>query len=257
MRPSANDSPYARAFRRRAWRWLGALAGLLAALPAASFAVDAPPAVPWVGSWAAVQQPPMPGSLQTLQAQTLRLIVHASLGGSRVRIRLSNRDGDTPLAIDAAHIALRTQGADIDAASDRTLRFHRATGVRIPPHGSVLSDPVALTIPAQSELAVSLYLPGQAPLSTVHILAQQTSYVSTPGDASASAHFPVARRIDSWPFLANVDVQAPPPAFAIVLFGDSMVDGDGATPDANQRWSDALRPACTSKACRPACSMPA
>jgi lysophospholipase L1-like esterase len=194
----------------------------------------------WASSWIAAPQPPMPGSLDHYHAQSLRLIVHVSAGGSQVRIRLSNLYGNVPLTIGAAHIAHRTSGADIDPASDHALTFGGRPSVVIPAHAMVASDPVHLRVPALTDLSVSLYLPKDVTATTVHILAQQTSYVSRPGDATAATHFPVARRIDMWPFLIGVDVMAPPPSFAVVAFGDSMVDGDGSTADTNQRWPDAL-----------------
>ncbi|MGC1548700.1 MAG: SGNH/GDSL hydrolase family protein [Rhodanobacter sp.] len=201
---------------------------------------DAHSETDWVGTWAAASQPPMPGTLDHYSAQSLRLIVHVSAGGPQVRIRLSNRYGNTPLMISDAHIARRTSGADIDPASDRALTFNGRTSVVIPAHAMMLSDPASLAVPALSDLAVSLYFPKAAAATTVHILAQQTSYVSRPGDNTAAAHFPIARHIDSWPFLAGVEVAATPPAFSVVAFGDSMVDGDGSTADANRRWPDAL-----------------
>ena len=42
--------------------------------------------------------------------QTLRQIVHTSVGGSRLRVVLSNHYGNEPLAIGAAHVALRDNG---------------------------------------------------------------------------------------------------------------------------------------------------
>ena len=42
--------------------------------------------------------------------QTLRQIVHTSLGGARVRVVVSNTFGTAPLTIGAAHIALRDNG---------------------------------------------------------------------------------------------------------------------------------------------------
>jgi lysophospholipase L1-like esterase len=99
---------------------------------------------------------------------------------------------------------------------------------------------VRVAITPLSDLSVSLYLPKATSATTLHILAQQTSYVSQPGNAVADAHFPVARRLDMWPFLSGIDVEATPPLFAVAAFGDSTVDGDGSTPDANQRWPDAL-----------------
>ena len=68
----------------------------------------------WIGTWATSPQPPMPGSVQSFRNQTLRLIVHTSAGGTRVRIRISNTYGDQPLLIGGAHIAHRTSAADID-----------------------------------------------------------------------------------------------------------------------------------------------
>ena len=78
----------------------------------------------WIGTWAAAPQPPIPGRLQTFRNQTLRLIVHTSVGGTKVRIKISNTFGDHPLLIGGAHIARRTAAAEIDSASDRTLMFH-------------------------------------------------------------------------------------------------------------------------------------
>ncbi|WP_198670230.1 SGNH/GDSL hydrolase family protein [Dyella sp. C9] len=185
-------------------------------------------------------QPPLPGALDHVDAQSLRLIVHASAAGSQVRIRLSNLYGDTPLSIGAARIALPTDGADIDRESDHALAFAGKHSVVIPPHATVVSDPVAMQVPALADLAISLYLPEATPVTSLHILAQQTGYVSRPGDATAAAHYPTARKIDAWPFLTGVDVLAVPAAFAVLAFGDSTVDGDGSTADANHRWPDAL-----------------
>jgi lysophospholipase L1-like esterase len=221
----------------RASRWL---ISLLLAIVVMSAASGAYAAEDWVGSWMAAPQPAMPGAVGHYQAQTLRLIVRASAGGSEVRVRLSNLYGDGPLIIGTAHIARRAKGADIDPASDRVLTFGGHASVQVPAHATVLSDPVKLEVPALTMLSVSLYLPKDTVASTVHILAQQTSYVSRAGDASAATHFPVARKIGMWPFLAAVEVTAPMPAYAVVAFGDSMVDGDGSTADANARWPDVL-----------------
>lgn len=218
-----------------------ALTLLAIGLPTGNASADAAHPEPgWVSSWIASPQPPMPGSLDRYRNQTLRLIVHVSAGGPQVRIRLSNLYGNTPLTIGAAHIARRTTGADIDPAYDRALTFDGRTSIVVPAHATVLSDPARLEIPPLTDLSVSLYLPKGAPATTGHILAQQTSYVSHRGDSTSTAHFPVARRIHMWPFLTGVDVAVTPPTFAVVVFGDSMVDGDGSTVDANQRWPDAL-----------------
>jgi lysophospholipase L1-like esterase len=213
------------------------LAGACLPLRFASAAATTPA---WVSTWTAASQPPLPGTTDHYHGESLRLIVHISAGGSQVRVRLSNRYGDTPLTIGTARLARRAAEANIDPASDRGLTFSGKSSVVLPAHATALSDPVRLEVGALSDLAVSLYLPEAVQATTVHVLAQQTSYVSRPGDATGAASFPVARRIDSWPFLAEVQVEATPGMFAIVAFGDSLVDGDGSTADANRRWPDAL-----------------
>ncbi len=200
----------------------------------------AQPTEHWVGSWAAAPQPAFPGPQERYTGRTLRLVVHASIGGERWRIRVSNIYGKTPLRIAGAHLARRRQGAGIDPDSDRPLTFGGHADVVIAPGATVASDPVQLAVPPLSDLAVSLFARGTLVADTTHALAQQTSYVTrAPVDALAAARFPRAREIGDWPFLTGVDVDAVD-ASAIVAFGDSWIDGDGSTPDANARWTDAL-----------------
>jgi len=194
----------------------------------------------WIGTWATAAQPARPSAVQTFRNQTLRLIVHSSVAGTRVRIRVSNTFGDRPLAIGNAHIARRRSGADIDPASDRALTFRGRPAATIPVHSIVVSDPVDLTVPALSDLAISLFFPQTTAATTSHSLALQTNYVSAEaGDATAAATFPIAKSIAVWPFLIGVDVSSSRGA-TIVAFGSSTTDGDGSTRDANQRWPDIL-----------------
>jgi lysophospholipase L1-like esterase len=171
----------------------------------------------------------------------LRLIVHTSAGGGKVRIKISNTFGEQPLLIGGAHLARRTTAADIDPSSDRSLKFSGQSSVSIPAQAMVTSDPVDLEVPALSDLAISLFFPETARAATLHILAKQTSYVSAEtGDSTVAAKFPVAKAIHSWPFLTGVDVEASPRGAAIVAFGSSLTDGDGTTADTNRRWPDVL-----------------
>jgi len=197
--------------------------------------------VGWIGTWAAAPQPPLTGTLATYDNQSLRLIVHTSIGGTQLRVRVSNAFGDKPLLIGAAHVARRVAEARIDPATDRVLRFGGQPSVTVPPHATVWSDPVALEVPALSDLAVSLHLPHRTAATTTHFFAQQTSYAAAAkGDVTGAEAFPVGKKIQSWPFVTGVDVTAAPDAFAVVAFGDSLIDGDGSTPDANHRWPDVL-----------------
>jgi lysophospholipase L1-like esterase len=196
-------------------------------------------AVRWCGTWgAAPAGPPPSASTQTWSSQTLRLIVRASIGGNRVRIRVSNEMGSTPLRIGHASIALRTSGAAINSASLRELRFGGQTAITIPAQAPAMSDPVDLAVPAQADLAVSLYLSGSTQGTTLHNAALQSSYVSPGGDYTSTISMPVSRTLGSWPFLTEVDVDAAMPC--LVALGDSITDGQGSTMNANRRWPDYL-----------------
>jgi lysophospholipase L1-like esterase len=193
----------------------------------------------WTGTWGtAPAGPPPAANLQTFTDQTLRLIVHTSIGGNRVRIRVSNEFGTTPLIIGAARIGVRATGSDVAPGTDRALTFSGNTSITIPAGAPVLSDPVELNVPALGDLAISLYLPGTVEANTIHNTALQTNYVSLPGNFTAAATLPVQRTITFWPFLTEVDVDRAGPS--IVTLGDSITDGTRSTVDTNNRWPDWL-----------------
>ncbi len=174
--------------------------------------------------------------------QTLRQIVHTSIGGDRVRIVLSNAFGTSPLAVGAGHVALREKDAAIVKASDRALMFGGSPSVNIPAGAVVVSDPVALTVPASADLAIDMYLPGDTTASpsplTTHAGALQTNYVSAPGNHAGDADMPEAATTAAWFFLSRVEVSAPQQVGAVVTFGDSITDGTRSTVNTNNRWPD-------------------
>jgi lysophospholipase L1-like esterase len=211
----------------------------------------APPALPappvhWVVTWGASPAPQLPAADAMRSArlefhqQTLREIVHASIGGDTVRVRLSNAYGKQTVEIGAVRIALRASGSAVVPGSNHALTFGGRPAVAIPPDAPVISDPVNLAVPAGADLAISIFVPRDAVGSGVHYSAQQTSFVG-PGDLTDSAAFPDdAGRLTSWVFLSGVEVLASKAAAAVVAFGDSITDGARSTPDANHRWPDVL-----------------
>jgi lysophospholipase L1-like esterase len=195
----------------------------------------------WIGTWVTAPQASIPGNVPAFRNQTLRLIVHTSAGGTKARIRISNTFGEQPLRVGDARIARRAGGADIEAGSDRQLTFRGQTFISIPAHSLAISDAVDLDVTPLSDLAISLFLPESTPATTSHLLALQTSYLSSEtGDTTASVKFPVANTIDSWPFLTGVDVVNSPDGATAVALGSSLTDGDGSTENSNRRWPDVL-----------------
>ncbi len=210
---------------------------------------------PWVGTWATapvgrVPLPPPPaGGGATAQNpplnfsnQTLRQIVRVSLGGARVRVVLSNVFGTAPLAVGAAYVALRDKDAAIVVGSGRPVLFGGQTTATVPAGATLVSDPVALAVGNQADLAIDLHLPGDTAASTspltMHNGALQTNYVSSAGNHTGSSALPVATTTNAWFFLARVEVLPAGEAGAIVAFGDSLTDGTASTPNTNNRWPD-------------------
>jgi lysophospholipase L1-like esterase len=232
---------FARAVARRAALLLAFLASSFNAIAAGP---GSTPATHWVVSWGASPSPPPDEArIRTKRLefnnQTLREIVHLSIGGSLVRVRFSNFFGLQALKIGSAHLALRASDSLIQPSSDRALTFGGAPGASVPPNAFVLSDPVELAMPDEIDLAISIFVPHVASAAGIHYFAQQTSYVGA-GDLTAAPSIENPRAISSWIFLSGVDVNAPLSAAAIAVFGDSRVDGDGSTPNTNHRWPDAL-----------------
>jgi lysophospholipase L1-like esterase len=192
-------------------------------------------AVRWVTTWAAAPDSPGP----PLKAQTLRQIIRTSIGGSSVRIRLSNLFGTAPLTIGPVHIAVHVSGAATKSGTDQAVTFGGKPTVIIAKGADALSDPIRLRVAALEELAVSLYLPGGTETSTIHTTAIQTAFIS-PGDATATTVFPKGETDNSRYFLTDVEVAASADAGALVIVGDSITDGVGSTEDGNARWPDAL-----------------
>jgi lysophospholipase L1-like esterase len=90
-----------------------------------------------------------------------------------------------------------------------------------------------------SDRAVSIHFDLPPAEQTGHPGSRATSYL-VHGDAVAAADLPDARKFDHWYQLAAIDVAAAPEAAAIVVLGDSITDGHGATTNGNDRWTDVL-----------------
>jgi lysophospholipase L1-like esterase len=209
-----------------------------------------PPAAPQAGNAAApAATPPAPPAPpappraapppSAFNNQTVRMIVRTSLGGRRVRVHLSNAFGTTPLTVGAAHIALRSKDSAIVAGSDRVLAFQGKASVTIPPGAEMISDAVDLDVPKLSDLAISVYVPGDTGPASAHSMALKTTYISA-GDLTGAAEMTEATNSQAWPWVSNVDVLAPAAAGTIVAFGDSITDGATSTANANHSWPSLL-----------------
>ncbi|MGC2640055.1 MAG: SGNH/GDSL hydrolase family protein [Acidobacteriaceae bacterium] len=224
---------------------LGFVLLLAACLAAASARTHHPSGAPvWIGSWAASQQIPEPANSlppDDLRDATVRQIVRLSVGGSTLRVHLSNAFGTETLRFTSVHIArpLASGSAAIDPASDRALTFAGAPDVTIPAGADSISDPIADPLAPLSSVAITFHLDAPPARETGHPGSRATSWY-VHGDQVASADLPGAKSVDHWYQLSAIDVLAPPGAASIVALGDSITDGHATTTNGNDRWTDVL-----------------
>jgi lysophospholipase L1-like esterase len=200
----------------------------------------------WVGTWAAAPfaEPNKNNTFAT--DTTVREIVHVSIGGSAIRVILTNEFGTSDLRIGGANVALPTIPAP-DGKPDGSIKpntvlpvhFGGQPTITIAPGALAISDPIPLRLAAMSDLAVTLFIPGQAiDTVTYHAFADQTNF-GADGNQLDAPTLTAPHTVHSWLFLKGIDVQGPAQG-SIVCFGDSITDGAHSTADANRRWPDVL-----------------
>src|SRR6185437_3891792 len=230
-----------------------ALAGGAPATASAQRAVAAPAAPvpapahpgggPWVTTWSASPQVAVPGTLSAtgFDNQTVRDIVFTSAGGNAARVVLTNVFGTSPLRVGHVTLAIAGSGAAVRAGTVARVSFGGSSSIEIPPGAQALSDPVTMRVPALTDLAVSVYLPGQTGAATIHSDAQQDNWVSGTGDHAGDAGAGAfTTDSQSWYYVSDVIVRSPGAAGTVVAFGDSITDGFQSTVNANARWPNDL-----------------
>jgi lysophospholipase L1-like esterase len=203
----------------------------------------AAPRSDWVATWAASPQPANAGSagpLLTIEDQTVRERVRVSVGGDRICIRLSNEHGTAPLQLGAVTVAAPTDPAGVNAGSVQTVTFGGRSSVTIPAGAPVLSDPVEFPVANGAEISVSLYFPKRVTAPTRHGLALKRAVVSPRGDHTRAEKIEPVAVSESSVLLSAVLVPAPLSRRLVVAFGDSVIDGDGSTVDADRNWPSNL-----------------
>lgn len=202
----------------------------------------------WAGSWAAaVTRGNSVGLTNTgLNDQSVRMVVHVSVGGPALRVRLSNLYGEQAVRVGRATVARPNTAtvddvSDIDPASLRPLTFTGAASATMNRGAELLSDPLTFAVADDSDLVISLHFPTPTGPTTFHGQSQQSNFIGA-GDltgAADGAGFTI-RPTCCWFFLSGVDVQRKGTPGALVVLGDSIGDGNGSTVNANRRWPDLL-----------------
>jgi lysophospholipase L1-like esterase len=172
--------------------------------------------------------------------QTVRNIIYTSVGGDKVRLRLSNEFGSQPIEVGATSVGVVLDGAQLAPGTSHPVTFDGQASVTIPVGQKVLSDPINMQVPRLTKLAVDLYLSAPTGAATRHPLAWETNYVASgdhAGDATGTAY---TARTSSWYFVDGVNVHNPAASGTVVAFGDSITDVGHSEVDSEARWPNYL-----------------
>ncbi|SDY98129.1 Lysophospholipase L1 [Amycolatopsis xylanica] len=218
-----------------------AAAVLISAGVAATASPDAPPPDTWVATWGTANNGALPDDCAGC---SIRNLVHTSAGGSSVRVRLSNVFSPKPVTMSHVTVAVAAGAKTPEAVqgSLRSLTFGGAAAITLSPGSEVLSDPVALAVPADGNLLVTTFTPTPSGPITYHRSALQTSFIARTGGDHAAEEAPGAytETTGFTHYLADVEVRTNSARGTVVAFGDSITSGSGSTSGTNQRWPDIL-----------------
>ena len=196
----------------------------------------------WVGTWGTAPQlverhnnPPSPG----LANNSLRQIVQVSIGGKKVRLKLTNEFSQETTEIKAVELAIaKTAGSssEIDEKSTVSLTFDGKASVEIPAGGKVVSDPVNFKIGPRQNVAITIHYGASSTSVSGHPGSRTTSYLK----AGNTTDFTDAVKTDHWYNILALEVDAPKKAGAVAILGNSITDGRGSTTNQQNRWADVL-----------------
>ncbi|MFE4055936.1 GDSL-type esterase/lipase family protein [Streptomyces sp. NPDC059096] len=194
----------------------------------------------WTGTWATAPAGVETDAPNGHPGRSIRNVVHTSIGGNSARVTLSNLYSPGALVIGHASVAVGAGGPRAVDGTLRQLTFGGRAAVTIPAGGQIISDPVALRVPYDGDLLVTLYTPLPGGPVTYHPSALQTSYLADGDRTQDSSGTPYTEPSRVWRYLTAVDVQNRESRGAVVAFGDSITDGVGSRTDTNSRWPDVL-----------------
>jgi len=228
---------------RDLWIFLFLIAALFGAT-ACGEGQRVPSAPIWVTTWGASQQIPEPHNTlpaAEMRDATVRQIFHISMGGSTIRVHVTNAFGSASLHFTSVHIArpLTADAPAIDPTSDRALTFGGAGDVVVPAGAEMISDPIAYAVAPLSNLAVSYHLDEPPDPETSHPGPRAITYY-VHGDRTGSATFENPGKVENWYQVSAVDVGADPGAGVVAVLGDSITNGHASTVNGNDKWTDVL-----------------
>lgn len=203
----------------------------------------------WTGTWATAPEFTSEGDMpqtETLAGNSLRQTIHVSVGGEKLRLKLSNEFSAEPVEISSLYVANPTSGHDIDKKSAVYVKFNGKNGVTVPPGGTVYSDPFNFTLAPLQLLSITTNYGKATPVNATSHRGSRTSSYIMKGESKPRKDFIPAERVEHWYNISALEVEDESvPCIAVI--GNSITDGRGTTTDLQNRWTDVMAEALDGK----------
>ena len=193
----------------------------------------------WTEAW---YSPPFPttavwgcNQVRTFTHQSVRQVVQLEAGGNRVRVRLTNELGLSPVRFGEVTVAVSSPNGVLQGAV-HVLTFGGRRGGVIPIGKAWMSDPVDMKVHRFENVAISVYYPsGATPAGHLKHL-----WVSPPGNHVSEALWPQGARPQAPELASGVEVTTVDPHPVLVAFGDSITEGFCSTPGTHRDYPEQL-----------------
>ena len=193
----------------------------------------------WIGTWAAAAEFTGPGDMpaSSLSNRSLREVIHVSIGGSELRLKISNEFSKEPVDIRSMYIADVLEGWEIQTKTAKYVTFNGKRNVTVEPGKALYSDVIKYPLKPLQRLTVTINYGETTPVNaTSHRGSRTTSYI-IPGVSKPKASFAEGEKVDHWYNIAALEVKGSDIPCVAVL-GNSITDGRGSTTNRQNRWPD-------------------
>ncbi len=193
----------------------------------------------WIGTWAAAAEFTGPGDMpaSSLSNRSLREVIHVSIGGSELRLKISNEFSKEPVDIRSMYIADALEGWEIQTKTAKYVTFNGKRNVTVEPGKALYSDVIKYPLKPLQRLTVTINYGETTPVNaTSHRGSRTTSYI-IPGVSKPKARFAEGEKVDHWYNIAALEVKGSDIPCVAVL-GNSITDGRGSTTNRQNRWPD-------------------
>lgn len=201
------------------------------------------PADGWYATWSAMPEVAELAQVPTnpsLRGNTCRQQIRTSIGGDKIRLTFSNEEGESPVTLEAVHVAKLESagGASINALTDTAVTFGGSAYVTIPAGKTVTSDEIAFSFGPLEYLAVTTKFSDKVPAyPTCHRNSNSATFVIE-GDHVSDETFAEVSIMSSNYFLSRVDTWAKAGTKTLVCYGDFI--SDNRSFNSFDSWSETL-----------------